>query len=98
MRADVTECGGAEHGVRNGVTDGIGIRMARQALVEWNGNATEDEWSASGEYVRVVAYSDAHSFMGIRGIFGDLGDWSLTKPRRSRKDSSSIRGFSVRPK
>ena len=58
--ADVTEAGGAEDRVRDGVGHGIGVRVTGEAFGVGDFDAAEDQLSAGGEGMGVVADADAH--------------------------------------
>ena len=60
MAADVTRGGGAENRVGNRMTDGIGVGVSGQPLVERNGDPAEDERTAGDEPMQVVAVANPH--------------------------------------
>jgi hypothetical protein len=69
VRADVTEAGSAKKRVTESMDKHIAIGMADRALVERNFNATDDEFAAFGETVKVIANPAANA----HGLF--CSDW-----------------------
>lgn len=64
--ADVGKAGGAEKGVGDGVGKAVGIGVAEEAFVVGDKDAAEDEVSARGEGVDIVAEADSK---GRHGVF-----------------------------
>src|SRR5208282_2480613 len=60
QRSDVGAGDGAEQRVGDGVQQDVAVGMAAEALRVWQSHATDFEWNAGLEFVRVPAVADAH--------------------------------------
>ena len=59
--ADVSRRGGAEHGIRDGMAERVGIGVAREARAVWNRHAAEEQRTSLDETVRIVPEADPHT-------------------------------------
>ncbi len=58
--ADITQAGGSEHGVHDGVGEDVGVAVADEAEFVVDFDATENEGAIGAEAVDVVAVADAN--------------------------------------
>jgi hypothetical protein len=60
MRADISEAGGSEERIYQGVNRNVAIGMSRRTLFEWDIDTAQDELGAGDQSVYVVAYAYSH--------------------------------------
>ena len=70
--ADVALADGPEHGVADGVHEGVGVGVAIESLVVGNGDAAEDEGAAGDQLVDIVSNSYMNHAADCRGGWGKL--------------------------
>ena len=66
MRADISEAGGSQERVYEGVYGNVAIGVSRGPLVERDIDTTQDELGAGDQSVDVVAYAYSHHWTNIR--------------------------------
>ena len=59
MPADITRRGGAEHGIRDGVAQDVGVGMSREAVGERHQDAAEHQRSSLDQTMQIVPGPDA---------------------------------------
>lgn len=72
MLAEITEIGGAEQGIADGMAQHISIRVAGEAGFMLDFNAAENQLAAGGERVDIVSETDAQLKSLRQKEFSDL--------------------------
>ena len=73
METDITQSGGTEEGIANGMQEDIGIAVAYKAVGMGHTHTTEPKGQALTEAVHVISSSYTHYLVGII---------SMERPRR----------------
>ena len=91
MLSDISEAGGAEQRITNGMAKDVGIRMALQSFFKWEFHAAEDQFTPGCQAMVVDALSDADCGPRARRSSAGKKDLGEVKIQRS-SDFNVVRG------